>query len=229
MAGSSKRDPAQELLREPRRYWNNAGLQNWSKLESAKMIPNWTTQRTSPPAALPLSIVEIKQRLNLPTAYVHHDAKLEDLLFAATEQFEADTDRVCLLQTFELLLDQFPLSEPIDLYKRPIQAIDSITYLDRDGAVQTVDPAVYKLSTARRQVYLASGQQWPSVTPARESVVITFQAGEADAERVPREYRQAIALQVGSWFVDPADEKARDKFLTSYHQIIQRLITTKDQ
>ena len=184
---------------------------------------DWTIERTRAPTALPVSIDTVKQRLNLPLAYAHHDAKLIELVTAATEQFESDTDRVCMEQTFALSFPGFT-AFPIDLFKRPVFAVNQITYIDDDGASQTLDPAEYKLSTARRQVRLLGGPPWPNVSRSvGDAVTIEFVAGVPEQSQVPRLYVQAITLLVGAWFLDPVDEKARDPWKTSYHRLLMKL------
>ena len=154
---------------------------------------------------------------------MNHDSKLLELITAATEQFESDTDRVCIEQTFALSLHRF--EQPyIDLYKRPITSVESITYIDSDGDEQTVDADVYKLSKARRQIQLNGGQQWPSTYfSGPDSVVVTFTAGVTEPKQVSRLYVQAISLLVGAWFLDPADEAQRDPWRTAYHRLLMKL------
>lgn len=190
----------------------------------------WTIQRTVPPTSTPITVREIKQNLNLPLSFDHHDPKISDYIHAATDQFESDTDRVCMEQTFEMLIDGFPMGyeEPIDLMKRPVTSVTSFTYHDNDNALQTLDPSIYYLSTARRSITLAHEQKWPDFSAYTESIVITFVCGLPSATQVPRMYRQAISLQVGAWFIDPTDSNQADQWRRAYTNLIQRLLQEKE-
>ena len=194
------------------------------------MLQEWTVLQTVAATRAPISVLDVKQNLNLPTDYTQHDAKLNDLILAATDRFENDTSRICMAQTFELLIDELaPYGQgPIDLYKRPIQSVESITYLDADGESHTVDDTQYVLSKARRQVFLAAGGAWPETMRQRESVAITFVAGVTEQSQVPRLYRQAISLAVGAWFTDPTDESQRNQWENAYESIVRRFIHEKE-
>lgn len=170
---------------------------------------------------------QIKENLNLPQAYTHHDTKLLRHIFAATEMFEDDTFCICMEQTYDLILDEL-LVTPIDLFVRPVVSIESITYHDEDDVQQTVDSATYRLSTARRQVYLAPNTDWPSHNGERESVVITFKAGVPTIEQVPRMYQQGISFAVGAFFADPLDDRQADQWKTAYTNIVHRFFHEKE-
>ena len=187
----------------------------------------WTIERVVNPNDLPVSPREVKQQLNLPVDFEHHDEKLIDYIGAATERFESDTDCVCIDSVFALYLDYLP-DEPINLYKRPVTSIESIECYDADGVPFSVDPAVYRLSTARRQVSTAPGQTWPAYETGNEAVKISFRAGAASPLSVPRLWRQAVSLGVGNWFLDPTDARARDQWKTSYDAIARRFMSVNE-
>ena len=67
------------------------------------MRVDWTIERVSAASQLPISLEDVKRRLNLPLAYNHHDANLIELMGAATEQFESDTDRICIASNFRVV------------------------------------------------------------------------------------------------------------------------------
>jgi uncharacterized phiE125 gp8 family phage protein len=170
-----------------------------------------------------MTLDRVKQNLRLSLDSHHNDAELLDLIQAATEQFEADAARACITQTFKQYQPSFGLE--IQLQRRPIASVIEIAYLDQNGDPQVVDPLTYVVSTARRRIIPAYGQNWPSHTIYPDSVVVTFTAGVDETSQVPRLYQKAISLLVGNWFIDPADERARDQYKTSYHHILNRLIS----
>ena len=80
----------------------------------------------------------------------------------------------------------------------PLVSVDSVKYLDADGAEQTVDPANYVVSGIGGQGYitLASGLTWPSVGAYPDPVVVRFTAGEWEPDGiVPEGIKQAILLK----------------------------------
>ena len=70
-----------------------------------------------------------------------------------------------------------------------MQSISSVTYLDADGATQTVAGSVYTLDNAdehgRAWVLLQDGEEWPDVGDYGNAVTVTFVAGYGAAAAVP--------------------------------------------
>src|ERR1017187_7840771 len=63
----------------------------------------------------------------------------------------------------------------------PLQQVVSVTYLDINGALQTLDPATYIINKdAPSDLSLVSGASWPSAALTRGSVVVLFIAGYGD-------------------------------------------------
>lgn len=80
----------------------------------------------------------------------------------------------------------------------PVQAIESVSYVDGNGSSQTLATNQYRL-IGRDPAYLlpAIGVAWPFFSP-REGVTIQFAVGYGTmASSVPEPIRQAIALRVG--------------------------------
>jgi uncharacterized phiE125 gp8 family phage protein len=95
----------------------------------------------------------------------------------------------------------------IELLFPPIIAVDLVTYLDGNGAEQTLDPTTYSL---RR------GAVWfTACAPRTEDLRIRYRAGYAtadspDVEAVPKAIRQAICLMVGDmWSFRESADAAR--------------------
>ena len=80
----------------------------------------------------------------------------------------------------------------------PLVSVDSVKYLDGDGAEQTVDPAGYVVSGVGGQgfIFLANSATWPSVGGYPDPVTIRFTAGEWEPDGiVPEGIKQAILLK----------------------------------
>jgi hypothetical protein len=101
----------------------------------------------TPPAAEPVQLSDFKNILRIPLGDTSWDSTLEIYLVAAREQIENYCRIALVTQTWLARLDQFP-SIPLRydrngypqilLPKPPFQSIQSFTYVDTSGAVQTL-------------------------------------------------------------------------------------------
>ncbi|QDV86923.1 head-tail connector protein [Planctomycetes bacterium TBK1r] len=162
---------------------------------------NGRLRRTVAPAAYPVSVADAKKQLEIATDDTAHDDQLTELIAAATEQWEHDTQYVCVSSTYEYLLDCFPAgSRAIRLPVRPVTSLTSVTYLDGSSS-ETLATTVADLDRKKDFLALKYEQEWPSITTQTDAIVITFEAGYA-ASQCPRFIRRAILLQVAKWFED---------------------------
>ncbi len=158
----------------------------------------------TPPATEPVTLEEAK--LHCRVDHAEEDALIEGFVTAAREYAEAFTHRAFVPQTWERVLGVFPAV--IRLPKPPLLGVESITYLDPDGVVQTLDPAVYQVvgEAEPAAVLPAHGPCWPAVQPRPGAVRIRFRAGyPKDATGVlliPRGITTAIRLLVGHWYAN---------------------------
>ncbi len=152
----------------------------------------------TPPASEPVSLSEAKGHVRVEIT--DDDAYIGDLLVAAREWGENYQGRSWISRTLALTLDEFP-TPPFRLPMGPVQSVESVKYTGSDGVEATVDPALYYLDDAGR-LCLAYGASWPSVTlRPYGGVAVTYVAGYgADAESVPRRFKQAVLLLVGHWY-----------------------------
>lgn len=192
------------------------------------MNKTWTLQRTVGPTAVAVSLEEAKAALRISQAATFSDDDLTQAIQAATEQFEQDTDRAVITQTYEHRDFLFPSgSSPILLSVKPVQAVSTLTYLDSDDNEVTLDAAAYDLDRARRQIFPV-GSEWPATNHTHRGVVVTFTAGYGATEgSVPRLVKRAILLQVGKWFGDPMMETS-DAYNSdaAYERIITKEMRT---
>lgn len=143
------------------------------------------------------------------------DSELLDLIDEATERWEQDTDMPAMVQTFVHSRYCFPPT--VNLSKRPVQSITSISYTDVDGVDQTIDGANYGFRKGDQLVYWKGDGSWPAVTTSPEAVRITFTAGYLTADTVPRVLKRAVILAAGSLFyIDAGGQE--------YEEAYQRLV-----
>lgn len=109
--------------------------------------------------------------------------------------------RALLTQTWRMRLDYFPASIKIPL--PPLVSVDSITYVDTDGATQTLASSVYQVVDNGKwpsEIVEAYNQDWPTIRDVRHAVTVTFTAGYGDADSVPAPIKHAIKIMVAEWY-----------------------------
>jgi uncharacterized phiE125 gp8 family phage protein len=150
------------------------------------------------PTSEPVTLTELKALLRVDTS--DEDTLLATLLTAARQYAEEFQNRACVPQTWDLSLDCFPAL--IRLPRAPLASVTSITYLDGDGASQTLAANQYRVDTATEpgRVTPAYGVSWPATQTITNAVVVRFVAGWASAALVPAPIKHAIALLVSHWF-----------------------------
>jgi uncharacterized phiE125 gp8 family phage protein len=125
------------------------------------------------------------------------DAKIRALIAAARQAVESKTRQQLLHARWQYVLDAFPapgcasfvpigasVSIPpyaIRLPHAPLVAVESIEYLDMDGAWQTMAPSDYVVNAGMTPAIVTPcfGKIWPIPLPQVSSVKITYTAGYA--------------------------------------------------
>lgn len=175
-------------------------------------IPRSGYRITAPPAAEPITAAEVRDALGL--ADRPSLGELTRMITAARSLAEAYTGRAFIEQTIEMQLDTFPAAQlpwwdgvrdgarrslagdgAIPLFRPPVTAITSITYVTSGGAALTVDPATYYLDeiSEPNRVLLVDGQTWPVDPRMRAAVKITYTAGYGpDRSSVPAQVVEAM-------------------------------------
>ncbi|OYX01492.1 MAG: hypothetical protein B7Z15_19565 [Rhizobiales bacterium 32-66-8] len=104
---------------------------------------------------------------NIRVDHTDEDASIADMIRAATHRFDGRDGSLglCLItQSWTLTLDAFTAELAIPL--PPCQSIDAITYVDPDGATQTLDAGAYQVfglgSADGAKVRPAYGTSWPA-------------------------------------------------------------------
>ena len=172
------------------------------------MNPNWTLTRTSSQSGLAVSLAEAKNHLRVSGS--DQDEPITLLIEAATEQLERDINRGILSATWQQAMYSFPASgSKIDLMMGMNTNVSSITYVDTDNVTQTLDSSLYTYSSGRECVFNANtSDDWPEVSTDTigDKVFVNFTCGVSNIGCVPRLMKQAILLEVGRGYFDPAQE-----------------------
>lgn len=150
------------------------------------------------PAAEPVSRVELKKHLEIPTSDTTHDDQIDALIIAARQKWERDTQKFGIKRTMKIETDRFA---QFVFPHEPIDSITSITYYDTGNSQQTLSADVYELDSGRRQLRLKYQQDWPSQADRWDAVTITYVLGSAeDSTGVDEIAKAAMKLLAGHYF-----------------------------
>lgn len=157
----------------------------------------------SAPAVEPVSLAEAKLQCAIDSDTTAFDSFLTDICIpSARAAAEQECDCALITQTWERVIDAFPLAE-IELGKAPVQSIVSVRYLDTTGAQQTLSSAAYLLDADQPSGWLlpAYGYTWPATIDSANAVRVQFKAGYGDtASSVPPGIKNWILLRIGTLF-----------------------------
>ncbi|MDB5540530.1 MAG: hypothetical protein JWQ89_2257 [Devosia sp.] len=139
------------------------------------------------------------------------DELIEGLILAAQSELDGPKGWVGISvaqQTVEVRFDRF--CNAMQLPAGPVIAPVTLTYLDDDGAEQTLDSDVYALLSDGRLV-LVPDQSWPSTYSRAEAVTAAYQVGieDADDPRIAL-MKTAIILHVKMTLDHEEPEKRRE-------------------
>lgn len=169
-----------------------------------------TVKTTAAPVAEPVTRTEAKAQCRIDGS--DDDTLVDRLVIAARSYIEAITGLVLVQRTMTKTFDRFPLgSAGMSLPIVPVQSISSVSYLDADGAAQTLSADVYKGDFPDDwfpRVTLKQDQSWPTTRCEASAVTVTVTAGFAPSDdspadyaaNVPQDLKHAILMLVGHWY-----------------------------
>jgi len=144
-----------------------------------------------PPSVEPIHLAEAK--LFLRVDHVDEDSLIEGLIRRARQRCESWLEAQLIDATWELKLDEFPSETSpssrlssleqlsIVVPRVPLVSVSSISYVDSNGATQTLAASVYQVAPHRLPGLIgqAFNQFWPVARLQLDAVTVTFLAGYA--------------------------------------------------
>lgn len=181
----------------------------------------WST--TAGPTVEPITLADVRSHRRLDSDDTTQDVLIALLIQMAREYAESFTGLGFISQQRRMTLDGFPgiilplapfagvaawlptpqPSPEIGVQYGPLMSVDSITYLDAVGTLQTLAPTVYTVDKSGifPRISLAYGQQWPDTLPQIGSVAINVTLGfGTTAAQVPAGIRHWLLMRVGTAF-----------------------------
>lgn len=159
--------------------------------------------RTAAPTKVLLTLDEAK--LHLRADGTDDDTLIGFLIDVVTEQLDGwsgTLGRALLTQTWRSDFRLFPVNR-LRLPFRPVTAITSIKYYDTANVQQTLPATVYDgplTDALGPYAILKFAQYWPIPYWRDDAVSVTFTAGYATADAVPKRIRAAALLMLGDLY-----------------------------
>ncbi len=144
-----------------------------------------------------------------PSTNTTGDGRINMLIESARRDAENHLRRYLITQTLDAYFDSFPCYDnnwKSVIKLPPLQSVTSITYIDGDGAEQTLASDQYQIDAISDTVRIAPayGCSWPSTRKQNNAVKVRFIAGYGDASDVPAGIKSWILLKVKQRY-DQAD------------------------
>ena len=160
---------------------------------------NWSIRQSQPSPLLTPSDLYTHLRLFPQNGAHPDDAYITALIAAATQAAEDYTQRAFMPRT--VMLSRSHWADRLFLPVNPVQSVDSITYLDKDGNEQTLTDFTFVGDTV--PAYIDIHKQ-PEVSDKGRPITITMAAGyaihDSPPEPVPAVFEMAVKLMVGNLY-----------------------------
>jgi len=155
---------------------------------------------TTPAAELPLTAAELRARLRIDDDA--QDTLLGDYLAAAAAAIEGPNGAGVAMMAQTWTLTRAGFARDMILPGWPVSALTAITYLDTEGAEQSLDLATYRLANGLdpARLILAPGASLPATLAGPGTVAIQYSLGCASAAAVDPGLVTALALLAGHYF-----------------------------
>lgn len=173
-----------------------------------------TARQITPPATLAVTLEAAKANMRIDDSDM--DALITGWIEGVTATTEHEIGRALISQEWRVTLDAFPAA--IRLEMPPIALVRSVTYIDIDGDLQTMDIADYVLDSVSEPGYVvpAPGKAWPATAQRGNAVMVDYTCGYGDtAASTPANVRLYILAKLVEQF-DPATRMERDTVQSNF-------------
>lgn len=170
-----------------------------------------------------MTLEEARRQCRIDSDITSENDALTLWIQAARELAEHYTQRTFVETTWEILAADFPISCDWSVqcpaillpFGVPLIAVDSIEYLDREGATQALDPLAYS-AVADEPAYVRASRvasfNFPATIGDPGNVRIRYRAGYVSgaspegSSQVPAQAKQAVLFLVGYWYQHRDDQ-----------------------
>lgn len=159
------------------------------------------------PTFEPVLLADAKLWLRIETADTDQDDVITLLITAMREYAEELTGRAFAERVLELRMDGFPSDGGvIELPYPPLRSVSSISYVDSEGVLQTLDssPTGWQednIAEPGRVMPLSTATGWPDTLSGElGSVRIRYRAGYPSAGAIPKKVRTWMQMRLTTLF-----------------------------
>jgi uncharacterized phiE125 gp8 family phage protein len=152
----------------------------------------------------PIGLARAKAHLRVDWDDAENDALIAAQLRGAIAAIEKRTGRSLSPQAFTEWAPRFPAcpEERLTLARDPVASITSVTYVDAEGAEQTLDPADYRSIEGEPWSIIAPfGGSFPSTEPRPDAVRVSYVAGY-DEGQCPADLQAAVLLMLAHLYAN---------------------------
>ena len=165
-------------------------------------------ERVTGPAALPITLAEVKAQLRIE--HDDDDAYINRLIDVGVVTVDAKgvLGQPMISQTWALWMSATPSYE-VALPLGPVQSVSAVKYYDTDGTLQTDDLANYDIfgRPMSKTIKPKTGFAWPVAQQRSDAIKIEFVAGFGDgASDVPDTIRHAMLMLISFWYENRENE-----------------------
>lgn len=184
---------------------------------------------TTQPTIEPITLAEAKNYLQIDD-FTDDDALINDLIKAA----RVDTEKFLNVGLIEQTVKQYyndwennaVYGSSLRLSLSPVLSIESIQYVDTDGATQTLASTEYQTDLVNLPCHIYAGynKTLPTVrTQTVNAVTVTYKVGYGTtAADVPRNIKNAMYLMIRDWY-DNRENPVREKMHTAARNILAKV------
>jgi len=153
---------------------------------------------TSAPTTHPITLDEAKAHLRVVSS--DEDDYIDSLIAAAHDYIASQQRRALCETTYSLTCDYWPVI--FELPNPPVVSVSSISYVDLNGATQTLAASQYALDSASipARVTPAYNVTWPTHRAQANAITMVYTAGYATVDDIPAGTKHAMKILVSHWF-----------------------------
>mgnify|MGYP001579719481 FL=1 len=178
-------------------------------------MDRYSVARVSGPSDEVITRAEARLHLKIDSDQTADDALIDLLTTAAREDAEDFCNRCFVYSTWELRLDEFPSRayNEILLPRPPLISVNSVKYIDANGATQTLGSDNWYVDAKSEPARLrpAYGLAWPATRAQMNAVTVSYLAGYPPIEagspldtttNVPAAAKAAVKLILGHLYAN---------------------------
>lgn len=152
-----------------------------------------------PMPELPVHVDSAKEQMRV--RHADDDVFIAELISKAGEHVESITRRSLIARKRRLVTAGF--SPCIELPHPPIVSVESVSYRDSSGALETIPADTWRVSEGWKPLLMRriGAGPWPTTSGEPDAVIIDYTAGYGTRwEQVPAPLRHAIVLLAAHWY-----------------------------